>query len=195
MIVVGGIACQFPFFFFTAHWLLHLKGAGVLAADAALAMGLFTLSAVPGRLIGGWLMDRIVARYAFILGLCCYFLGSFLAVRVSPGALWIAYTAAMLYGIGFGWSFICFSTITGHFYGPAAFPRLSGLQLLVAAIFCSPAGYVGGKIFDTYHSYSLAFGINCLVAAAGIVALLFARMPAPPEAAEANQEVALAAEA
>lgn len=113
MILVGGIACQFPFFFFTAHWLLHLKGVGVLPADAAWAMGLFTLGAVFGRLIGGWLMDLMVARYAFILGLCCYFLGSFLAVRVSPGALRIAYNSAMLYGIGFGWSFICLNTVTG----------------------------------------------------------------------------------
>jgi hypothetical protein len=31
----GGIACQFPFFFFTAHWLLHLRGAGIAAGDAA----------------------------------------------------------------------------------------------------------------------------------------------------------------
>jgi MFS family permease len=180
MIIVGGIACQFPFFFFTAHWLLHLKGVSVAPADASWAMGLFTLSAVLGRLIGGWLMDRLVARYAFILGLSCYFPGSFLAVRVAPSALWIAYSAAILYGIGFGWSFICLSTITGHFYGPAAFPRLSGMQLLLGSIFCSPAGYLGGKIFDAYRSYSLAFGINCLVAGIGIIALFFARMPVPP---------------
>jgi MFS family permease len=195
MILVGGIACQFPFFFFTAHWLLHLKGLGVSPADAAWAMGLFTLGAVFGRLIGGWLMDRVAARYAFILGLCCYFLGSFLAVRVSPGALWIAYSAAMLYGIGFGWSFICLNTVTGHFYGPAAFPRLNGMQLLLGAIFCSPAGYLGGKIFDTYRSYSLAFGICCLVAGIGIIALFFAKMPVPPEAAETAQQVEIAASA
>jgi len=56
MILVGAVACQFPFFFFTAHWLLHLKGLGIPAAEAAWAMGLFTLGAVFGRLIadGSW---------------------------------------------------------------------------------------------------------------------------------------------
>ena len=181
MILIGGIACQFPFFFFTAHWLLHLKGVGLPAADAAWAMGLFTLGAVFGRLIGGWLMDRMVARYAFMLGLCLYFLGSFLALRVSPGALWIAYSAAILYGVAFGWTFICLNTVTGHFYGPAAFPKLNGMQLLLGAVFCSPAGFLGGRIFDTHHSYKLAFELNCFVAAIGIVAVFFARMPAPPE--------------
>ena len=181
MILAGGVACQFPFFFFTAHWLLHLKGAGISPADAAWAMGLFTLGAVFGRLIGGWLMDRVAARYAFMLGLCCYFLGSFLAIRVSADALWIAYSAAILYGTGFGWTFICLNTVTGHFYGPAAFPKLNGMQLVLGAIFCSPAGFLGGKLFDLYHSYKLAFEINSLVAAVGIVALFFATMPVPPE--------------
>jgi len=182
MILIGGIACQFPFFFFTAHWILHLRGVGISPADAAWAMGLFTLGSVFGRFIGGWLMDRMVARYAFMLGLCLYFVGSFLAIRVAPSALWIAYCAAILYGLAFGWTFICLNTVTGHFYGPKAFPRLNGMQLLLGAVFCSPAGFLGGRIFDAYHSYKLAFELNCVVAAIGIVAVSFAKMPAPPEA-------------
>jgi len=54
------------------------------------------------------------------------------------------------------------------------------MLLVIAAIFCSPAGFLGGKVFDTYHSYKLAFELNSLVAAAGIFALFFARMPVPP---------------
>jgi MFS family permease len=194
MIVAGAVACQFPFFLFTAHWLLHLKGVGVAASDAAFAMGLFTLSTVFGRLIGGWLMDRLAARYAFMLGLCCYFLGSFLAIRVSADALWIAYAAAFLYGLAFGWTFICLNTITGNYYGPSAFPLLSGLVYLVAAFFCSPAAYLAGKIFDLYHSYSRAFELNSVVVAIGIFALFFAKMPVPPanNALVEAEEIALA---
>jgi MFS family permease len=182
MILVGAIACQFPFFFFTAHWILHLKGAGISSADAAWAMGLFTLGAVFGRLIGGWLMDAMEGRYAFMLGFCCYFLGSFLAIRASPEGLWVAYSAAILYGTGFGWTFICLTTVTGHYFGHAAFPKVSGMMLVLAAIFCSPAGYLGGRLFDLYHSYRLAFEVNSGLAAMGIVALFFARMPQPSEA-------------
>ena len=182
MILVGAIACQFPFFFFTAHWILHLKGVGISPADAAWAMGLFTLGAVFGRLIGGWLMDAMEGRFAFMLGFCCYFLGSFLAIRVSPDALWIAYSAAILYGTGFGWTFICLNTVTGHYYGPAAFPKVNGMTLVLAALFCSPAGYLGGRVFDLYQSYKLAFEVNSVLAALGIIALFFAKMPEPREA-------------
>jgi MFS family permease len=182
MILIGAIACQFPFFFFTAHWILHLKGVGISSADAAWAMGLFTLGAVFGRLIGGWLMDAMEGRFAFMLGFCCYFLGSFLAIRVSPDALWIAYSAAILYGTGFGWTFICLNTVTANYYGPAAFPKVNGMMLVLAALFCSPAGYLGGRLFDFYHSYKLAFELNSTLAALGIIALFFAKMPEPPEA-------------
>jgi MFS family permease len=181
LIVAGGMACQFPFFFFTAHWLLHLKGAGIPPADAAWAMGLFTLGAVAGRLIGGWLMDRLATRYAFMTGLCCYFPGSVLAMRVTPHALWIAYAAAILYGTGFGWTFISMNTATGHFYGPAAFPKLNGMVMLLTAVFCSPAGFIGGKLFDIFGSYSLTFELNIVIAALGIIALVFATIPVPPE--------------
>jgi MFS family permease len=181
MIVLGGIGCQFPFFFFTAHWLLHLRGAGISAADAAWAMGLFTMGAVGGRLIGGLLMDRLAARYAFMLGLCCYFAGSVLALRVHPDAMWIAYTAAIFYGTGFGWTFICLNTMTGHFYGPAAFPKANGLTLLLTGFFCSPAGVIGGKLFDVYGNYRLAFTINMVIAAIAIVGLLFATKPEAPQ--------------
>ncbi|HYL85711.1 MAG TPA: MFS transporter [Candidatus Angelobacter sp.] len=180
MIVLGGMACQYPFFFFTAHWLPHLKGAGVQASDAAFAMGLFTLGAVAGRLIGGWLMDLLQARFAFMLGLCCYFAGTALALRVGPHTLWIAYSAAILYGTAFGWTFICMNTATGHFFGPAAFPKVNGMVLVLTGAVCSPAGVIGGKLFDVYGNYGLAFRINVLIAAVGIVALFFARMPHPP---------------
>jgi cyanate permease len=181
MIVVGGIACQFPFFFFTAHWILHLTGAGVSSADAAFAMGLFTLGAVAGRLIGGWLMDRLAARYAFMVGLCCYFASSILAMRVNPQEMWIAYAAAILHGTGFGWTFVCMNTATGHFFGLAAFPKVNGMVLALGAIFCSPAGVIGGKLFDAYGNYRLAFELNMAIAVVGIAALFFAKMPTPPE--------------
>ena len=181
MIVIGGIACQFPFFFFTAHWLLHLKEARIAASDAAWAMALFSVGAVEGRLVGGWLMDRLRARFAFMLGLCCYFLGSILAINVHSNGLWVAYTAAILYGTGFGWTFVCLNTTTAHFYGSSAFPKLNGMALLLTGVVSSPAGYIGGKLFDIRGNYTLAFEINMLVAAGGILALFFAKMPLPPD--------------
>jgi MFS family permease len=189
MIVIGGVASQFPFFFSVAHLLLHLKAAGVAPADAAWAMGLLSIGAVGGRLIGGWLMDRLAARIAFMLGLCCYFAGSVLALNVRPHALSIVFLAAIFYGTGFGWTFICMTTSTAHFYGPSAFPKLNGMAMLLTAVVCSPAGFIGGKLFDIYGNYTLAFELNMMIAAGGIGALFFATMPTPPERVATLPEV------
>ena len=179
MIVIGGVASQFPYFFFVAHGILHMKGSGLSAATAAWAMGVFTLGAIFGRQIGGWLMDKIPARYAFMSGLCCYFAGSLLALRIHADTLAIAFAAAIFYGTGFGWTFICTNTATAHFFGPAAYPKLNGVNLLIGGLLGSPAGFIGGKLFDVYRSYALGFALNMVIAAIGIIALAFATVPQP----------------
>lgn len=181
MVFIGSCACQFPFWLFTAHWIMHLKGLGIASDKYALAMGLFTMGSIFGRLIGGWLMDKISARYAFILGLCCYFLGSVLAIRLTGQTLLMAYAAGIMYGAAFGWSWVCLNTTTGNFFGVRAFPKLNGTILMISAALCSPAAIIGGKLYDVYQSYTPAFILNMVVAAVGIVALVFAKMPIAPE--------------
>jgi sugar phosphate permease len=179
LIVIAGIACQYPLFFFIAHWILHARGAGIPPSDAAWTMSLFAIAGITGRLIGGWLMDTITGRYAFMIGLCLYLVGSFLAIKVNPNVLAIAYAAAISYGLAFGWAFTCMNTCTAHFYGSAAFPKLNGTMILLTSVIGSPAGFVGGKIFDVYGGYARAFQLNALLAAIGIIAMAFATMPHP----------------
>jgi MFS family permease len=177
LVVIAGLAAQFPFFLFTAHWLLHLQGAGVTSGDAAFSMGLFTVACIGGRLIGGWLVDTMAARWAFMIGLCCYLVGSLAAMHVGPSALLIANSAAVLYGLGIGWTFTCMTTCIAHFYGPSAFPKLAGTLLLLTSGGASPAGWVGGKIFDMYGGYARAWQLNIAITVVGIIAILFATMP------------------
>jgi len=179
LIAIGGIATTFPFFFFVAHWILRLRGAGISSANAAWAMSLFTIGTVGGRWLGGLLMDIMNSRLVFVIGLSVYFIGSYLAIIVRPDTLIVAYVAAVLYGGAYGWSFTCMITVTAHYYGPAAFPKLNGVMALLTSAFASPAGYIGGKIFDLYGSYTRAFELNCVMAAIGIVAVTFAVMPCP----------------
>ncbi|WP_434133285.1 MFS transporter [Sporomusa sphaeroides] len=180
--VLAAAASQWPFFFFTAHWIMHLKGKGISPADAAFAMGMFTMGGIFGRLISGWLMDRIAARYVFMLGICCYFVGSYLAVQAAPGALTAAYAAAILYGAGFGWSFVAQNTMLGHFFGSAAFPKVNGMLQAISAIIVSGAGVVGGKLFDAFQSYTPAFQLNAAICLVGIICLIFTTMPKAPSA-------------
>ena len=56
----------------------------------------------------------------------------------------------------------------------------------------SPAGAVGGKIFDIYGSYTKSFELDAVLAIVAIIAMLFAAMPSPRGEVSATvmQEVA-----
>ncbi len=177
LVVIAGLAAQFPFFIFVAHWMLQLQSVGVPSGVAASSLGLFTVACVAGRLFGGWLMDTMSARWSFMLGLCCYVIGSIAALHAGPGALLIVNFVAVLYGLAIGWTFTCMTTCIAHYFGPTAFPKLAGTLLLLTSGGASPAGWVGGKIFDVYGSYTHAWQLNIAVTVIGIVAILFAAKP------------------
>jgi MFS family permease len=126
------------------------------------------------------LVDKIPERYAFMIGLSFYLLGTFLALRVDAQSLWTANAAAIFYGAGMGSAFICLNTITGNYFGHAAFPRLNGTMMMLSALACAPAGVIGGKLFDLSGSYTPTFLLNLMLCGAGLIALCFARMPQPP---------------
>jgi MFS family permease len=183
MVMIGGIACQFPYFFFVAHWLLHLRSFHVEPGTAAWALGFLTLGGIGGRLIGGTLMDKITARYAFMMGLSCYLVGSLLAIRVGVDTLPIAFAAAVFYGVAFGWTFVCLNAITARYYGPGPYLKLNGTMLSLTGVAGSLAGIVGGAVFDKFGNYTGAFVLNMVLAMIGIFALSFATTPQPRRAA------------
>jgi MFS family permease len=179
LIAIASIFAQFPFFLLIAHWVLRLRGVGISSADAAWAMSLLTVGTLLGRWLGGLLMDVMNARYAYIIGLCLYLVGSFMAINVTPETVVIGYIAGALHGTAFGWTFTCMNTCTAHYYGPAAFPKLNGMMILLTSAAASPAGYVGGKLFDLYGSYTRAFQLDAILAVLAIIAMVFATMPKP----------------
>ena len=95
-----------------------------------------------------------------------------------PAALLIVNSVAVFYGLGIGWTFTCMTTCIAHYYGPTAFPKLAGTLLLLTSGGASPAGWVGGKIFDIYGGYTHAWQLNIAITVIGIVAILFAAKPA-----------------
>lgn len=189
LIALAGITATFPFFLFVAHWTKRLTGVGFSLGHAEVALGLLTIGTLLGRWLGGLLMDFMNARFAFVLGLCVYFVGTYLAIIARPEALYVAYLAALLNGAAYGWAFTCVGTMTAHYYGPAAFPKLYGTMTLLISVLAAPAGTVGGIIVDTYGGYTRAFELDAVLAAIGIIAIIFAAMPTPRSAVASTAAV------
>lgn len=188
LIAVAGITSTYCCFFFVAHGILLLRGAGISSTDAAFAMGVFTIAELVGRWSGGILMDIVNARVAYALGLVLLLVGSYYALVIRGDALMPAYLAAALYGGSHGWTFSCTGTMTGHYYGPAIFPRVYGTMMLLISACASPAGYVGGRIFDLYGDYTRAIMLNGALAVTGMAAIVFASMPTPGKSIDTNPQ-------
>jgi cyanate permease len=87
--------------------------------------------------------------------------------------------ATVLFGVGFGWTFVAVYTVVGHFYGHAAYPKLSGTMALLSSVIAAPSSAIAGKLFDVYGSYAPALEVIGGLSIVGIVALAFANMPQP----------------
>lgn len=182
LVAIAGIAATFPYFLFIAHWVENLRGVGITPAKASWGLSLLTIGTLAGRWLGGILMDYLNARLAFVLGVSIYFVSSYLAIESRADTLTLAYMASFLQGLAYGWTYSCSNTMIGHYYGPKAYPKLSGMYIFLTSGFASPAGYVGGKIFDVYGSYTKSFELNAVLAIVAICAVVFAAMPTPREA-------------
>lgn len=177
VILIGACVVQYPFFFFTAHWILAMKGIGFSPAIAAFSMGIFTMMGVPAKLLAGFLMDKIAARYVFILGFLCYIIAFTLAISMTSQTLMIAYLAASFVALGFGISFVAMQTVTAHYYGVKAFPKLNGNIMMLCSIVSCPAPIIAGKIFDQFKTYTPAFKLNIAIVIIGIIVVCFLKMP------------------
>lgn len=185
LIVLGVCASFYPFFFAIAHLVLHFKGQGVSAADAAWAMGLFTMFSIGGRLIGGWLMDFATARYVMIAGYSITICGSLVALQVTNTPL--ACLCAALLGGGFGWTYVTGGTMVGNYFGPAVYPKIFGMLMMISSALCAMSGIVGGKLFDVFGSYAPAFQINIVFSLVGAVVVFFA-YPVVPQHVQMEAE-------
>ena len=182
LVAIAGIAATFPYFLFIAHWVENLRGVGITPAKASWGLSLLTIGTLAGRWLGGILMDYLNARLAFVLGASIYLVSSYLAGVSRADTLTLAYVASVLQGLAYGWTYSCSNTMIGHYYGPKAYPKLSGMYILLTSGCASPAGAVGGKIFDVTGSYAKSFELDAALAIVAIVAIMFAAMPTPREA-------------
>src|SRR5579871_3124818 len=95
--------------FFSAHAMLgvqqnlisYLTGAHVAAKDAAQILAIALAAAAPGKLIAGFLADRINARAGMIFSVVCVALGVLALLNTLPtsdGVYWLA----IVFGMGYG---------------------------------------------------------------------------------------------
>lgn len=144
-----------------AHVVPLLTDRGLSAGAAAEVLGVFGLATLCGRLLAGWLVDRIFAPYVASIFFLAPIVGfAFLAsgVGILPAI------GVVLMGLGLGTEIDLIAFLVSRYFGQRAFGELYGYFFMVFGIGSSLGRMLGGFVFDMAGSYTPA-----LISAAAVL--------------------------
>jgi MFS family permease len=152
------------------HLVPHATDAGISPTVSAVALGVLGGFSVPGRIMSGFIADRI--NWQMTLALSCFGTAlSFLWLLFLREAWMLLYCFVCFYGLCHGVRVPAMLGILGEFFGMHSLGELTGIVLAMGAIIGAFAPYVVGFIFDAVGSYSVAFIIViAFLLTSGIVA-------------------------
>jgi MFS family permease len=160
-------ATWIPVFIPLVHLVPFARDLGHSPLAAATAVSATGAGAVAGRLVMGWVSDRIGRRPTIGLSMLLQataFLG-FAAAHGLPAL----YATAVLFGYSYGAISTLFSAIVGDFFGHAHAGSLVGCLFMLAGSLAAWGPLGAGALHDATGSYRTAFllsaGFNVLAAA------------------------------
>ena len=159
-----------------------LKENGLTAAAAASALAILAISVTIGRLISGFMLDRLWAPFVAMLLVVPASIG--VAVLTIPGlSLPVAIIAVGIIGLVAGAEFDLIAYITGRYFGQKHFSELYGIQYAVFGLGSGSAPAIYGTIRDWNGSYVPALFLSVILLLGAVALLLtLGRYPARPSA-------------
>lgn len=137
----------------------------------------FGLAVIAGRIIGGWLLDRIWAPLCAFGVLMIPAAGSWLLTG-STVSTTEAFLAVLAIGFGAGFEFDLLAYLINRYFGQRHYGAIYGCFYTVIALGSGLGPVVYGFSFDRSGTYQMALlgGIGCLIAG-GILLLLMGPYP------------------
>ena len=125
---------------------------GLPAHVAIVAISFFAVGNTLGRIVWGWIADRIGYR---AIPLSLLLLGVALGLLlVARGSGWGFSAAALLAGLGFGACFVLYAAQVATHFGAAAVASIYPLVFLAYGLAGTTGPWVGGHLFDLTSSYA-----------------------------------------
>jgi predicted MFS family arabinose efflux permease len=154
-----------------AHVVPLLTDRGISTAAAAATMGIFGLATMIGRLLAGYLVDRIFASLVATV----FFLAPIAGlVLLTSGSALLPVIGVILLGLGLGTEIDLIAFLVSRYMGQRAFGEIYGYCFMIFGLGSSVGRFLGGFVFDLAGSYApaLAGAAVALVLAVILVNLL-----------------------
>ncbi len=154
----------------------HLKlflslDRGYSQTDAAGIISLVLTISIVGRLLMGWLADRMPRKHVMLL---IYMLVAaaipLLLVRAAPGAA-AMYLFAAVFGLGLGGEYLIIPLMAGELFGIGVLGRVMGIVLTADGVAEATAPMLVGYMRDRTGSYNTGFFLLVTIALVGAAAI------------------------
>lgn len=159
------------------HLVPHATDIGLSAAAAALLVGFIGGSSIVGRIVMGIAQDKIGPKKAFLL--CSSLQALSLIWLTQADTVGAFYLFAAIFGFTYGGDVPQLPALIGESFGLRHMGSIYGIITLAVGVGGSAGPILAGYIFDTSHSYTLAFWIGAI---AMFLASLFAFFLKSPQA-------------
>ena len=156
-----------------------LTDQGVSSSDAATAMSVFGVAVISGRLIVGYLVDRLWAPGIAALAIALPVAGSLLLY--GEPTYFVALVAAFLLGFAAGAELDLMSFLAAKYFGLRHYAKIYAVMYAGLAAASGVAPMLFAKIFDETNSYDIGFLIGSGFFAIGALLMLtLGRYPEEP---------------
>ncbi len=165
---MGGLQGQVP----------NLNDIGFPTATAAVALGAIGLGSGVGKVVFGWLCDRMEPKLASAIGLSLQCAALFILLQLrsdSPVALIWAY--ALLMGFGAGSWLPTMSMLVSRNFGLKYYGAIFGIVNFAQSIGTATGPLVAGMMYDSMGTYYWAFVLFTALYAISVPAVLLVRRP------------------
>ncbi len=153
----------------------YFQDIGYDLQTTALLVSVKTFSAIGGKLLIGYLADKVDLRLIFIYVASSGML--LLGVYIMQPALYLLLPAIALLGVAVGGVFPAWSTITAWLFGARSYGSVMGMMAIIMQPFAIVTMRFIGEVHDRSGSYVPAFGVFIALAFSAIVLVVLVRPP------------------
>ncbi len=157
----------FSMSFVTTHIVPHAIDLGFSTIESSTILSLSGITMIAGRLIAGVITDKLSAKVVAIT--CSLLQITALLSLVWIQDLWMLYLFGLVHGLAIGGFGTSISVLIGRAYRLDNIGKILGILEIGIFIGAAIGPYLGGLIFDTNNSYTLAF---LIMAGTGLARIL-----------------------
>lgn len=160
------LVSQVPFF----------QDIGFDLTTAAILVSIKTISAIAGKLMIGFLADRVDLRILFTVVASCN--ATLMAIYITEPQFWVLATSVALLGVAVGGMMPVWTTMIAWLFGARSYGTVMGMTSVIMQPFAIVTLRFAGTAYDSTGSYTFPFTVFVGLA---LIAIALAWMVKPPQ--------------